>query len=64
MEEIMTQLNSLSETQKGVEKSVGKLVDAGQSKYWSEFYETGTQSMLCSSTTRKDHQMARNTNRR
>ncbi|KAF5650754.1 ankyrin protein [Fusarium sp. NRRL 52700] len=30
MQEIVTQLDSLSETQKGVEKAVGKLVDAGQ----------------------------------
>jgi hypothetical protein len=32
MEGIVAQLKSLDESQKGVEKAVGKLVDAGQSK--------------------------------
>lgn len=60
----MTQLKSLGETQKGVEKAVGKLVDAGQSKYLSPPCETGAQMILCSSATRKDHQVAWHTNRR
>lgn len=54
----MAQLKSLDETQKGVEKAVGKLVDAGQSKYFSPPRESGAQERLCSPATGKDRQVA------